>query len=116
MKKYLFAAALVVGFSVPAFAVETYYIMYDNSMKGCSVMTTKPSGLSIQNDGRIQIPGRGRCGHEVDEGVRRLVSRKVVNVAAAFGRRPHLSSRRFSYEEISGRRGSDRGLRHSRLG
>ena len=44
MKKYLFAAALIVGFSVPAFAVETYYIMYDNSMKGCSVMTTKPTG------------------------------------------------------------------------
>jgi hypothetical protein len=50
MKKYLIAAALVVGFSTPGLAVETYYIMFDNSMKGkpgaCKVMTTKPSGAS----------------------------------------------------------------------
>ena len=34
MKKYLIAAALIVGFSVPALAVETFYIMFDNTMKG----------------------------------------------------------------------------------
>ena len=44
MKKYLVAAALIVGFSVPAMAVETFYVMFDNSMKGCSVMTIKPTG------------------------------------------------------------------------
>jgi hypothetical protein len=48
MKKYLLATALIVGFSAPSFAVETYYIMFDNSMKGkpgaCSIMTQEPSG------------------------------------------------------------------------
>jgi hypothetical protein len=48
MNKYLIAAALVVGFSTPVLAVETFYIMFDNSMKGkpgaCKVMTSKPSG------------------------------------------------------------------------
>ena len=43
MKKYLIAAALIVGFSVPALAVETFYIMYDNTMKGCSIMTSEPT-------------------------------------------------------------------------
>jgi hypothetical protein len=48
VKKYLVAATLIVGFSTPLLAVETFYIMFDNSMKGkpgaCKVMTTKPTG------------------------------------------------------------------------
>jgi hypothetical protein len=48
MKKYVLAAALIASFTVPAFAVETFYIMFDNSMKGqpgaCKVMTSKPTG------------------------------------------------------------------------
>ena len=46
MKKYLIAAALIVGFSAPALAVETFYIMFDNTMKGagaCSIMTSEPT-------------------------------------------------------------------------
>ena len=81
--------ALGVGFSVPTFAVETYYIMYDNSMKGCSVMTTKPTGSQYKMMGR--------------------------SVAAAFGRRL-LCFKEMSHDEISGRGCSDRWLRHSRLG
>jgi hypothetical protein len=44
MKKYLVAAALIVGFSTPVLAVETFYIMFDNTMKGCTIMTTEPTG------------------------------------------------------------------------
>ena len=54
MKKYLFAAALIVGFSVPAFAVETFYIMYDNSMKGCSIMTEQPTGTQYKMMGEYK--------------------------------------------------------------
>ena len=43
MKKYLVAAALIVGFSTPVLAVETFYIMFDNTMKGCTIITTEPS-------------------------------------------------------------------------
>jgi len=43
MKKYLVAAALVVSFSAPSLAVETNFIMFDNTMKGCVIMTTEPT-------------------------------------------------------------------------
>ena len=52
MKTYLIAAALIVGFSVPAMAVETFYIMFDNSMKGCSVMTEQPTGTQYKMMGK----------------------------------------------------------------
>jgi len=48
MKKLLFVASLIVSVSTPALAVETFYIMFDNTMKGqprpCSIMTSKPAG------------------------------------------------------------------------
>jgi hypothetical protein len=58
MKKYLVAAALIVSFSTPVLAVETFYIMFDNSMKGqagaCKVMTTKPSGANYKMMGEYK--------------------------------------------------------------
>jgi hypothetical protein len=58
MKNYVIAATLIVGFSVPAFAVETFYIMFDNSMKGqphaCQIMTTKPSGSKYKMMGHYK--------------------------------------------------------------
>ena len=43
MKKYLIAVALIVGVSAPALAVETNFIMFDNTMKGCVIMATEPT-------------------------------------------------------------------------
>ena len=43
MKKYLVAVALSVSFSMPALAVETNFIMFDNTMKSCVIMTTEPT-------------------------------------------------------------------------
>jgi hypothetical protein len=58
MKKYLFAAALIVGFTSPVLAVETFYIMFDNSMKGqpgaCRVMTSKPSDAKYKSMGEYK--------------------------------------------------------------
>jgi len=52
MKKLLIAATLVVGFSAPALAVETFYSMFDNTMKGqpgaCTIMTSKPAGAKYK--------------------------------------------------------------------
>ena len=28
---------------MPALAVETFYVMFDNTMKGCTIMTSEPS-------------------------------------------------------------------------
>jgi hypothetical protein len=52
MKKYLVAAALIVSFSAPVLAVETFYIMYDNTMKGCSIMTTEPTDTKYKMMGK----------------------------------------------------------------
>ena len=58
MKKYLTAAALIIGFSTPVFAVETFYIMFDNSMKGkpgaCKVMTSQPAGHKMMGQYKSQ--------------------------------------------------------------
>lgn len=58
MKNYLLAATLIVGFSTPVFAVETFYIMFDNSMKGqkgaCSVMTAKSSDAKYKMMGEYK--------------------------------------------------------------
>jgi len=58
MRKYLIAAALIVTFSAPAFAVETFYIMFDNSMKGqkgaCSILTTKPTDAKYKMMGEYK--------------------------------------------------------------
>jgi hypothetical protein len=66
MKKYLVAAAMIVGFSVPAMAVETYYIMYDNSMKGCSVMTTKST------DAKYKMMGEYKSQAEADAAMKTM--------------------------------------------
>ena len=58
MKKYLVAAVLIVSFSAPVLAVETFYVMFDNSMKGqkgaCSVMTTKPTDAKYKMMGEYK--------------------------------------------------------------
>ena len=40
MKKHLVAAALIVGFITPAFAADTFYVMFDKTAKKCSVSKT----------------------------------------------------------------------------
>jgi hypothetical protein len=61
MRKYVLAAALVLGFVTPTFAVETFYIMFDNSMKGqpgaCQIMTSKPSGSKYKMMGEYKSKG-----------------------------------------------------------
>ena len=58
MTKYLLAAALIAGLSTPVFAVETFYVMFDNSMKGqphaCRIMTEKPSDAKYTLMGRYK--------------------------------------------------------------
>ena len=66
MKKYLIAAMLIAGMSAPAFAVETFYIMYDNTMKGCSVMTTKPT------DAKYKMMGEYKSQAEADAAMKTM--------------------------------------------
>jgi hypothetical protein len=43
MKRYLLAALVVGVFAAPAFAADTFYVMFDKTKKQCSVATTPPT-------------------------------------------------------------------------
>jgi hypothetical protein len=64
MKKFLIAATLVVGFSAPVLAVETFYIMFDNTMKGqpgaCTIMTSKPAGAKYKMMGEYSSEAQAK--------------------------------------------------------
>ena len=42
MQKAL-AALLIVSLTVPVLAAETFYIVFDNTLKGCTIVTAEPS-------------------------------------------------------------------------
>ena len=43
MQKYLIAAALLVSFAAPVLAAETFYIIFDTTLKGCTIATAEPT-------------------------------------------------------------------------
>jgi hypothetical protein len=43
MRKPLIAALLIVSFTAPALAAETFYVIFDNTLKGCTIVTSEPS-------------------------------------------------------------------------
>jgi hypothetical protein len=43
MQKYLIAAVLVVSLVASVMAAEVFYIIFDNTLKGCTIATTEPS-------------------------------------------------------------------------
>jgi hypothetical protein len=71
MKKYLLAATLTFSFAAPAFAVETFYIMFDNSMKGkpgaCSIVTQEPSGGTHKMMGKYSSKAAETAMHSMKE-------------------------------------------------
>ena len=46
MKKYVLAAVLIGAFAGSALATEGFYIVFDNTTKKCTMMTTKPTDMS----------------------------------------------------------------------
>ena len=43
MQKRLIVALLVVIFTAPALAAETFYIIFDDTLKGCTIATAEPT-------------------------------------------------------------------------
>ena len=43
MQKRLIGALVIVSFTVPVLAAETFYVIFDNSLKGCTALTAEPS-------------------------------------------------------------------------
>jgi hypothetical protein len=70
MKTYLAAAILIAGIATPAFAVETFFIMLDNTMKGRTIMSSQPSDTHrYKADGQIRLEVGRRDRHAFDEGL-----------------------------------------------
>jgi hypothetical protein len=57
MQKPLIAAFLIVSFVVPVLAAETFYVIFDNTLKGCTVLTAEPS-----DKGRYKVLGTYNIG------------------------------------------------------
>jgi hypothetical protein len=45
--KLIAAAALVVGFAMPAFAASEFYLVQDSATKKCSIVEAKPTASTI---------------------------------------------------------------------
>ncbi|MEZ0277830.1 MAG: hypothetical protein ACAH04_01335 [Methylibium sp.] len=43
MQKYLIAAVLLVSFAGSVLAAETFYIVFDATLHGCTITTAEPS-------------------------------------------------------------------------
>jgi len=43
MKKFLIAATLISAFAAPALAMDSFYVMFDNQTKKCTMARTAPS-------------------------------------------------------------------------
>ena len=46
--KLIAAAALVVGFAMPAFAAEEFYLVQDTATKHCSIVEAKPTESTMK--------------------------------------------------------------------
>ena len=53
MEKCLIAAVFVLTLSAQVLAGETYYIVHDNSLNGCTITTTEPT-----DHARYKVMGR----------------------------------------------------------
>jgi hypothetical protein len=43
MQKSLIIAVLLVSFTAPVLAAETFYIIFDTTLKGCTIATAEPT-------------------------------------------------------------------------
>jgi hypothetical protein len=64
MQKYLIAAVLVVSFIVPVLAVETFYIIFDNTLKGCTIATAEPTDKT-----RYKVLGQYKSNAEAEKAI-----------------------------------------------
>ena len=64
MRRYLMAAMLLVWSSSAVLAEETFYIIYDSSMKGCTIATTEPTDTE-----RYKILGKYKSNAEAEKAI-----------------------------------------------
>jgi hypothetical protein len=64
MQKYLVAAVLLVTFIAPVLAVETFYIIFDTALKGCTIATAEPADKT-----RYKVLGKYKSNAEAEKAV-----------------------------------------------
>jgi hypothetical protein len=64
MQKFLIAALLLVSFVAPLLAAETFYIVFDATLHGCTIATAEPSDKS-----RHKILGKYQSQAEAEEAI-----------------------------------------------
>jgi len=64
MQKLLIAAFLIVSLTVPVLAEETFYIVFDNTLNGCTIMTAEPS-----DKGRYKVLGTYKSEAEAEKAI-----------------------------------------------
>ena len=67
MHKYVIAAVLVVSFVAPVLAVETFYIIFDNTLKGCTIATAEPADKT-----HYKILGKYKSNAEAEKAIASL--------------------------------------------
>jgi hypothetical protein len=64
MPKFVIAALLLVSFVAPLLAAETFYIVFDATLHGCTIATAEPSDKS-----RHKILGKYQSQAEAEEAI-----------------------------------------------
>jgi len=64
MQKHLIAAVCVVNFVAPVLAAETFYIILDNTLKGCTIGTTEPADKT-----RYKVLGKYKSNAEAEKAI-----------------------------------------------
>lgn len=64
MQKYFIAAMLVVCLAAPVLAEETFYIVYDSTLKGCTIVPTEPTDKA-----RYRVVGKYKSDAEAEKAI-----------------------------------------------
>lgn len=64
MRKYLIAALLVVSVTAPVLAGETFYIVFDATLKGCTIATAEPTDKT-----RYKVLGKYKSEAEAEKAI-----------------------------------------------
>ncbi|MGE5304112.1 MAG: hypothetical protein ACM3TN_12425 [Alphaproteobacteria bacterium] len=64
MTRYLTAAMLVVCLTGPVLAEEMFYVVYDNTLKGCTIAGTEPTDKT-----RYKVLGRYKSEAEAEKAI-----------------------------------------------
>ena len=64
MQRFFMAAMVIVFLTSPVLAEETFFIIYDKAMHGCTITTTEPSDVK-----RYKTEGKYRSESEAEKAI-----------------------------------------------